>query len=189
VPVPRPPGGPDLVDAAPIGFRALTRDDFARLVDWLDRPHVAQWWTEPRGSAAIEADYGPSVDGTDPTRAFLIVSGSRPVGFIQCYRLQDEPEYAEAVGCDDGVGVDLFIGEAEAMGDGFGSAVLGRFVDQVVWPTYPDAACCLAGPSIRNLRSQRAFEKAGFRRGRVAVVPGEDDPEQVMVLPRPPAPT
>jgi len=189
VPAPRPPGGPGFVDVAPIDFRALTRRDFPQLVEWLDRPHVARWWTDPRGAAAIEAEFGPCVDGTDPTRIFFILSGSRPVGFIQCYRLDDEPGYAEALGLADGVGIDLFVGEADVMGGGFGSAVLARFVDQVVWPTYPDLARCVAGPSIHNHRSQRAFEKAGFRRGRVASVPGEDDPELIMVLDRPPART
>ncbi len=43
----------------------------------------------------------------------------------------------------------------------------------------------MAGPSVRNRRSQRAFENAGFGRRHVAMVPGEDDPEQVMVLERP----
>lgn len=167
-----------------IRFRRLTRADFALVAEWIGRPHVAEWWTEPTDLAGIEATYGPCVDGTDPTLAFLILSGERPVGFIQCYRLDDNPDYARAVEVDQGAGVDLFIGEAEVMGDGFGSTVLRRFVDDIVWAAYPDLACCMAGPSVRNARSQRAFEKAGFQRRRVAVVPDEDDPEQVMVLER-----
>ncbi len=167
-----------------IGFRPLTRTDFALVATWIGRPHVAEWWTEPTDLAGIEATYGPCVDGIDPTLTFLILSGGRPVGFIQCYRLDDNPDYGRAVEVDQAAGIDLFIGEADVMGGGFGSAVLSRFVDEVVWPAYPDLVRCMAGPSVRNGRSQRAFEKAGFQRGHVAMVLDEDDPEQVMVRER-----
>ena len=167
-----------------IGFRPLTRADFAQLVEWIRQPHVAEWWTQPSDLAGVEAEYGPCVDGADPTRAFLILSGERPVGFIQCYRLDDNPDYARAVEVDQGAGVDLFIGEADVTGDGFGSTVLRRFVEDLIWPAYPDLTRCMAGPSVRNGRSQRAFEKAGFQRRHVAVVADEEDPEQVMVLER-----
>jgi aminoglycoside 6'-N-acetyltransferase len=174
-------------DPSGISFRPLGRHDFGLLVDWLDRPHVARWWTDPTGPDAVEAEYGPVVDGTDRTRAFLIVVDGRPVGFIQAYLLEDEPDYARDTGVADGAGIDLFVGEAEVMGGGFGSSVLRRFVDEVVWPGYPDVARAMAGPSVHNTRSQRAFEKAGFTRTRVAMVAGEPDPEQVMVLERPTA--
>ena len=174
-----------MVGARAISFRPLTRGDLPRLVEWIARPHVAEWWNEPVGAAGVEATYGPCVDGTDPTLAFVIQLDDRPVGFIQCYRLDDEPDYEQAVRVDSAAGVDLFVGEADVMGGGFGSTVLARFVDTVVWPRYPDLGRCMAGPSVRNGRSQRAFEKAGFRRVRVAEVAGEPDPEQVMVLERP----
>jgi aminoglycoside 6'-N-acetyltransferase len=171
-----------------ISFRALTRDDFGQLVDWLARPHVARWWTDPARPGQVEDEYGPCVDGTDPTRVFLILDHGRPVGMIQCYRLDDEPDYARAVAVEDAAGLDLFIGDADTMGNGFGSTVLRQFVDQVIWPGYPDLVRVVAGPDVANRRSQRAFEKAGFRRTRVVDVPGEPQPEQLMVLDRPAAP-
>jgi aminoglycoside 6'-N-acetyltransferase len=169
-----------------IDFRPLTRADFAQVAEWIGRPHVARWWTDPRDLTGIEAEYGPCVDGSDPTRVFLIVSDDRTVGLIQCYRLADEPDYAASVGVDDAAGIDLFVGEDDARGGGFGSRVLAAFVDRVVWPSYPEVARAMAGPSVANLRSQRAFEKAGFVRRHVAVVAGGADPEQVMVLERRP---
>ena len=99
------------------------------------------------------------MDGTDPTLAFLILSGERPVGFIQCYRLDDNPDYARAVEVDQGAGVDLFIGEAEVMGGGFGSTVLRRFVDDIVWPptpiwpaAWPGRAYATAAPNVPSRR-------------------------------------
>jgi RimJ/RimL family protein N-acetyltransferase len=43
----------------------------------------------------------------------------------------------------------------------------------------------MAGVSVNNPRSQRAFEKAGFVRGEIIDVPGEPAPEVMMVLRRP----
>ena len=83
------------------------------------------------------------------------------------------------------VGVDLLLGPPELVGRGLGPEVITRFVADVVWPAYPDALWCLAGPSRANTRSQRAFEKAGFARSGVVEVPGEAEPEVVMMLERP----
>ena len=182
VPLPRPPGDRTrrrrhrLPCADPGRLRAAGR---------LDRTGRTwpQWWTEPVGPAAIEADYGPCVDGTDPTRAFLIVAGERPVGFIQCYRLARRARRTPGRrAATTAVGVDLFVGEAEVMGGGFGSAVLrplrrpGGVADlsgRGPWP-WPARASATAAPSGPSRRPASV-------RGRVAVVPGEDDPEQVMV--------
>jgi len=41
-------------DDGPIGFRPLVRTDFTLLTRWFVAPHVAPWWQEPSGAAAIE---------------------------------------------------------------------------------------------------------------------------------------
>jgi aminoglycoside 6'-N-acetyltransferase len=167
-----------------ITFEAFERAHFARFVDWVTRPHVARWWAEPSTVGAVEAEYGPSVDGTDPTRCFLIVEDGRPVGFIQAYRVAATPDYAAATGEPDAVGMDLFIGDEARTGAGLGPDVIRAFVDEVVWPAYPDLARCIASPSVANVRSLRAFEKAGFIRGPVVRVPGETEDEVVMLTRR-----
>jgi RimJ/RimL family protein N-acetyltransferase len=48
----------------------------------------------------------------------------------------------------------------------------------------PAVRRCIGAPDVRNGRSIRAFEKAGFRFVRDAVVTGEAAPEHVMVLDR-----
>ena len=61
-----------------IRFRPLARLDFPAIVAWLREPHVAEWWTDPSDMAGVERQYGPCVDGTDPTRVFVILAGDRP---------------------------------------------------------------------------------------------------------------
>ncbi len=46
----------------------------------------------------------------------------------------------------------------------------------------------MAGPSVRNVRSHRAFATAGFLAVRRVTVPGEEDDELIWVRPRPPGP-
>jgi RimJ/RimL family protein N-acetyltransferase len=43
----------------------------------------------------------------------------------------------------------------------------------------------MAGPSVRNIRSIRAFEKCGFTALGPVRVPGEEDEEMVLICPRP----
>ncbi len=165
-------------------LRALVRDDFPLLVEWLGRPHVAEWWGAPLDRDGVEGEYGPCVDRTDPTEVFIASEGPAPLGLVQIYRLADHPDYQRAVGVVGGAGIDLFIGEAERCGVGVGPRLIGMALG-LVWEHYPDVACAMAGPSVRNTRSHRAFEAAGFHRVRRVSVPGEVDDELVFVCPRP----
>jgi aminoglycoside 6'-N-acetyltransferase len=165
-------------------LRPLTRADFPLVVEWLARDHVAEWWGPPSAIEAVEEKYGPSVDGTDPTLLFICHVGGVPVGLLQIYRLDDNPEYAEAVGLSEAGGIDLFIGEAGHCGSGLGPRIIAAAAG-LIWERYPESVGAMAGPSVRNARSVRAFEKAGFRALRQAAVPGEDDEELILYLERP----
>ena len=64
-------------------FRPLARGDFSLLATWLGAPHIHQWWQEDYDPAAIEARYGPVVDGTDPGEVFVVVGDGQPIGLLQ----------------------------------------------------------------------------------------------------------
>jgi aminoglycoside 6'-N-acetyltransferase len=180
-----------------ITFRPLERADRARLRDWLNQPHVYEWWGVPSGvpdsiggpgdDAAtleqVEAEYGDSFDGTGTSRRYVIVVGGDDVGMIQWYRLADEPGYAAAIGERDGAGLDLFLGDPGRVGRGLGPRVIDAFVRLVVFAE-PGVTRCVAGPDVRNQRSVGAFARAGFSWARDAPVEGEPAPERVMVRDR-----
>jgi RimJ/RimL family protein N-acetyltransferase len=174
------------VDEPDLAFIALTRSDFPLVTSWLARPHIAEWWDEPQGLEAVEHEYGPCVDGTDPTRVFICTLGGTPVGFLQYYRLDDEPGYARAVGVENAAGIDLFLIDAKRRGTGLGPRLIAAVLARI-WSDYPDVTCAMAGPSVRNVRSIRAFEKAGFVARGAVDVPGEADQELVLVSDRPTA--
>jgi RimJ/RimL family protein N-acetyltransferase len=171
-------------------LRPLARDDFPLVVDWLAQPHVGAWWGAPLDLAGVEKEYGPCIDRTDPTEVFICSDGTQPMGLVQIYRLADHPEYERAVGVDEAAGIDLLIGDLTRCGHGAGPRIIGRAA-AMSWEHYPEVRWAMAGPSVRNTRSHRAFEKAGFRAVRRVAVPNEEDDELIFVCPRPtdPRPT
>ena len=147
-----------------IGFRRLGRDDLGLMYEWLRREHVRRWWDEHESYEDVARHFLPSIEGRRPVDLYLILLDGRPVGFIQSYLVADHPDFAERVGLGAGVaGVDLFVGEEELTGKGFGTDVLRAFVRDVVFAE-PATTACIADPDVRNTASLRAFEKAGFRR-------------------------
>ena len=167
-----------------ITFRRLSRPDFPLLEQWLKKPHVLRWWREPLDGAALEAKYGPRIDGIEPTFVFVIEYDGRPVGWIQWYRWADYELHARKIGAAfSDAGIDLAIGALDMIGRGLGPVVLKSFIDQIVFADSSITAV-VSDPEASNVRSRRAFEKAGFESGAVVVLDGEREPRVIVRLNR-----
>jgi aminoglycoside 6'-N-acetyltransferase len=168
-----------------ISFRPLSRSDFPLFQRWLLEPHVATWWHESLDLAGIEAKYGPRIDGTEPTYVFVIEYRKRLVGWIQWYRWSDYPEHALQLGAGpESAGIDLAIGEREMMGMGLGPAAIRKFINQTIFVD-PTIRAVIADPAESNLRSLRAFKKAGFSVTKTVELLGESFQRSVVHLGRP----
>jgi aminoglycoside 6'-N-acetyltransferase len=163
-----------------IGFEPLRKEDLPLVREWLGREHVRRWWRDdPEESMA---EYEKAIDGLDPTDHYLIVVDDRPVGMIETYLVSDHPEWEAIVEVGEGVaGIDLLIGEADQTGRGLGPRVLAEFVEQIAFAR-PETHACVAAVDEENVRSRRAFEKAGFRY--VRDVEEEGRPHRLMRLER-----
>jgi aminoglycoside 6'-N-acetyltransferase len=146
-----------------IRFAPLTAGDLPQMFEWLRRPHVARWWPgEAETYEQVVAHYLPAIEGRDPSDNYLIVVDDRPIGMIQTYLVADYPEWEEILHVGPGVaGVDLFMGEEDAIGRGLGPQVLRAFIAEVVFARDATHAV-VAGIEPENPRSLRAFEKVGF---------------------------
>lgn len=161
------------------------------LCGWLAAPHVLPWWEEDPSPAAVEAKYGPSVDGDDPTELFVVEQDGAPVGFIQRYRLADNPEWVESLKVagtpDDAAGCDYVIGSPELIGQGLGPQLISQFVADI-WVRYPEVPAIVIDVDQLNRRSWRALEKVGFERvfsGDIESEPPDSGPAHVYLLRRP----
>jgi RimJ/RimL family protein N-acetyltransferase len=149
-----------------VAIRPMTRADFPDVVAWQAQPHVARWWVGEAGDVAgAERHYGPALDGTDPTRLWVVDVNGRSVGFVQDYRVGDHPDYALLTGRPDAVGVDYAIGDPALVGRGIGTRVLWTYLRDVLRPHYPEAGTFFAAPDHRNRASLRVLDKLGFSQG------------------------
>lgn len=138
------------------------------LSGWLAAPHVHQWWKQDPDPAAVEAKFGPEVDGTEPTELFVVEVDGEPVAMIQRYRIADYPDWVVSLGptgapAAQAAGIDYLIGEADRIGQGIGSAMLSEFAT-LTFDRYPECTHLLVDIDPANRRSWRAIEKAGFTR-------------------------
>ncbi|HKE63864.1 MAG TPA: GNAT family N-acetyltransferase [Micromonosporaceae bacterium] len=153
-----------------ISFAALERADLADVVTWQNASHVRPWWPDAvEGLAAAEAKYGPRIDGASPTTVDVISLADRSIGFIECTPLAADEEYHDVAqwatdGGADAVSIDYAIGDASVVGHGVGTRVIWHYIREVVLARYPGTRYLVADPSVANVASIRACEKAGFRR-------------------------
>jgi RimJ/RimL family protein N-acetyltransferase len=143
-----------------IRFRPLEESDLPQVEAWLRAEHVAEWWRDPL-EIAVEKRR-EALEGRRDVEHYVILEDGRPVGMIQTYRVADHPDWGELVGAEpEAAGVDLFVGEPEAVGRGLGPEILREFTRTVVF-SRPETTAVVATVEEANRRSWRAFEKAGF---------------------------
>jgi RimJ/RimL family protein N-acetyltransferase len=148
-----------------LNFRPMLADDLTLMHEWLQRPHIRQWWGKRKTYEDVVEHYLPAILGSKPVDLFLILFHDQPIGFIQSYLLAEYPDdaqqFEEANEGEGAAGVDIFIAEPDLLGKGVGSEALRRFVSEIVF-VQPTTNYCIADPEASNIASVRAFQKAGF---------------------------
>ncbi|HEV2952715.1 MAG TPA: GNAT family N-acetyltransferase [Candidatus Dormibacteraeota bacterium] len=169
-----------------IGFLPIQVSHFQMLWEWRHRPHVMPWWESwsPPTFEASVVEWTKSIEGKDPGRGYLVTMQGQPIGYIQSYRLQDEPKLANDLGLEgDVVGADLYIAEPDYLHRGLGPIIVGLFYLWMMDRT--GVGVGIIDPLVRNRSAIRAYEKAGFRFLKVVAVGDyEDDPGYIMMADR-----
>jgi hypothetical protein len=115
----------------------------------------------------------------------LIEHDGQPVGWIQWYLWSDYPEHALQLRAElPSAGIDLAIGELPKMGLGLGPVAIREFLWRIVFAGTKISAV-ITDPAQGNLRSVRAFEKAGFTVTNTVQLSGEDFKRLVLRMSRP----
>jgi RimJ/RimL family protein N-acetyltransferase len=161
-------------------FQPLERTDLPLLHEWLNRPHVAEWWDDQRDLEYVERTFGADLE-SPLIRMFLACVDSEPVGYIQVYQvLGADPEWWTEETDPGARGIDQFLANAQQLGQGLGSSMVRQFVARLF--ADPAVTRVQTDPSPSNGRAIRAYEKAGFRRVGEVVTP--DGPALLMRLER-----
>jgi len=174
-----------------VTFEPLRASDLPVIATWLARPHVRRWWRQPSDLASVEEDFGPLLDGSDPTEGFIVRLDGRPIGYVQRGLIEDDPETQHAIraslGDGGGIGIDYFIGEPDLVGRGIGRAMISRFVDGC-FARYPSECRIVVGLQQVNVASWKALEAAGFRRAWAGELestdPSDEGPSFIYLLAR-----
>lgn len=155
----------DGAEQSGLTFRPLDAADLPLMHRWLNEPGVVEWWEGDDVSwDAVIRDYGPSAEPW--VEHWLGLLDGRPVGWAQCYPAAQSPEEIARwfpLGIDRAAaGIDYLVGAPADRGRGLGSAMLSRFVEEVVFARHDGWTEACASPLVANVASWRALEKAGF---------------------------
>jgi|SRR5581483_6718385 len=156
-------------------FRPMSEADLPLVRRWLDTAHVREWWGDPLEQyTLVSEDLGHA-----GMKQYIVVAADRPFAYLQCYDPTAWPENGLGALPSGTRGVDQFIGEADMMERGHGSAFIRSFVDNLLTAGTPRV---VTDPSPANARAIRAYEKAGFVKERQVDTP--DGPALLMVRDR-----
>jgi len=156
-------------------FRPAARTDLTMLGRWLRTPEAMRWWGNPVEQEALLRE-----DLDNPGMTMRIVSfEARAFAYAQDYEVHTWPQ-AHFAGLPAGArAIDTLIGEPDMIGCGHGAAYLRRLAERLIAKGAPLIAI---DPDVENVRAQRAYEKAGFRRGET--VETAEGPALLMIFQR-----
>ncbi len=145
-----------------VSFSPLSAADFPTLCDWLNRPHVSEWWGPGPTEADVNEEFGPLLAADSTTKAYLVIVDGRPTGYIQSYVAMSSGDGWWEEVRDPGVrGIDQFLAESDRLDQGIGTAVVRAFLEFLVRD--PAVTRVQVDPSPGNGRAIRCYQKAGFR--------------------------
>jgi aminoglycoside 6'-N-acetyltransferase len=173
-----------IVREGDLTVRLLRNDmaDFALMARWREKPHVRRWWDPdepPPTCEQIAAQYGTYTHPSSPTTPCIVEIEERPVGYVQFYRWASFPDEARELDIDAGAGtygIDIHVGEDDALGKGIGTRTVGLLCRHLA--EEHGATGFALTTQVGNVRAQRAYEKAGFTRVREVLDLRARDPER-----------
>lgn len=144
-------------------FESLKESHFTLIHRWFNKPHVQAFYSLKSWTLEeVQQKLAPYLQQEKQMRCFVIYHAHHPVGYVQSYPVKDHPwenqDLPDSV-TQKAAGLDLFIGESEYLGKGFGPKIINSFLKEHLWPFYQ---YCLTDPDIRNEASIRVFQKCGF---------------------------
>lgn len=166
-------------------FRPLAVGDIPLLFEWLRRPHLLEWWRGEQTLEEVRDKYLPRIRSPDGATPFIALLDGEPVGYIQYYQAAEGdpdwwPDWCPDKAGPGVLGIDQFLADADCLGRGLGTAMVGQFVQRLFQD--PAVTEIRVDPHPGNLRAVRCYEKVGFRE--IGQFTSPDGPAVLMILKR-----
>jgi AacA4 family aminoglycoside N(6')-acetyltransferase len=167
-----------------ICLRLMFEQDLAMLHEWLNRPHVLEWWGGQRPTLGmVREKYEPRIMAEEQVTPYIALLDDKPFAFAQTYVVTGSGGGWWAGETDPGArGIDQFIADPNLLGKGFGTALVSAMADLLF--ADPSVSRIQADPAPSNTRAIHVYEKAGFRRAGVIETP---DGHAILMLKERPA--
>ncbi|MEV7023050.1 GNAT family N-acetyltransferase [Kitasatospora sp. NPDC093558] len=136
--------------------------DLDLLAGWMNDPEVAAFWELAGPPAVTERHVRAQLDGDGRSVPCLGLLDGAPMSYWEVYRADLDPLAAHYPARPHDTGVHLLLGPAASRGRGLGAVLLAALADRILRQR-PGCERVVAEPDVRNVRSVRAFERAGFR--------------------------
>jgi hypothetical protein len=72
----------------PVILRLMDEHDLPVLHDWLNRPHIVEWWGGQDGRPSLDdvlEHYLPRVLAKESVTPYIAMAGGEPIGYAQSY--------------------------------------------------------------------------------------------------------
>ena len=168
----------------PVTLRLMAEHDLPMLHDWLQRPHIVQWWggEEARPTLReVTQRYVPRVLAEAAVTPYIAMLNQQPIGYAQSYVALGAGDGWWEDETDPGVrGIDQSLADPTQLGKGLGTQLVVALVDLLF--ADPQVTKIQTDPSPSNLRAIRCYEKAGFQQLKTIITP--DGPALYMLQTR-----
>lgn len=134
-------------------FRRVGEQDLALIRRWRETPHVREWWGPVEGEDEREKLADSRI------AMWIIEHEGWPFAFAQDYDVHGWEPHPFSYLPRGARGIDQFIGEADMLDKGHGSAFVRQHVERLFAEGAPAVG---TDPHPANARAIRAYEKAGF---------------------------
>lgn len=171
------------IEQRPLTLRPMTAHDLPMLHQWLNRPHIVEWWGGERPALQeVLRDYDPKALAEARVTPWIGMLGDVPFAYAQSYVALGAGDGWWEDETDPGVrGIDQSIADPALLGRGLGTRLVRALVDHLF--TDPQVTRVQTDPAPDNARAIRCYEKAGFEQVRTIVTP--DGPAVYMLQGRP----
>jgi AacA4 family aminoglycoside N(6')-acetyltransferase len=157
----------------PVTLRLMTEHDLPMLHEWLNRPHIVEWWGGEEARPTLEEvqeHYRPRVLAEESVTMYIALLASQPIGFAQSYIALGSGDGWWENETDPGVrGIDQSLANVMQLNQGLGTRMVRALVELLF--ADPGVTKIQTDPAPNNLRAIRCYQKAGFTQEHVITTP------------------